>query len=110
MTLRLVPSGGWRNRAEQARTPEVVVGCGVAEVVRRLTNRRGEDGSRRMSGERNVNADMCEPAGALVFRTMALVWVSGGTIGMTGMTTSIRVWKGMTRHYWFRHGVRRLGK
>ena len=32
--------------------PEVVVGCGAAGVVRRLTNWRGEDGSRPTGEER----------------------------------------------------------
>ena len=89
ITLRLVPSDERRKRAEQARTPEVVVGCGVAGVVRRLTNRRGEEGSRRMSGERRdqMRMRMCEPTGTLVFRIVALVWVSTGTVGMTGVSS-----------------------
>ena len=65
ITLRLMPEDGWRMRVEQlslgfqlhvrepeARTLEVVVRCGVAGVVRQLTNRRAEDGSMRASGER----------------------------------------------------------
>ena len=62
--LPLMPSDGWRKCVEQlslgfqphvhkpeARTLRVVVGCGIVGVVRRLTNRRGEEESRRTSGE-----------------------------------------------------------
>ena len=60
-----MPEDGWSKRVEQLslgfqlylREPEVptlgvVVGCAVAGVVLRLTNRRNEDGSRHTSRER----------------------------------------------------------